>query len=341
MNILILGGTQFLGPHTVEYALSKGHKLTLFNRGKTRPDLFPEIEKLRGDRNPAKGEGLKALEGRTWDAVIDTSGYIPSHVRASSAILAKACKFYVFVSTMSVYGDTSKPGMDESTPVARLPNPADEAFSMETYGPLKALCEEEVEKAMPGRIARVRPTLIVGPGDPTDRFTYWVVRVGKAGAGMPTEVMAPGDPAEAVQFIDARDLGKWLVKLVEDGHAGVYNALGPKGSLTMQEFLHGCKVVTGSQAEFTWVDEEFLGKRGIGPWMDMPMWVTSSPDARGMQRARADKAWAIGLSPRPTGDTIRDTFAWATGRPGEYKMRAGIVNEREMDALKAWHERPG
>lgn len=335
MNILILGGTGFLGPHTVEYALSRGHRLTLFNRGKTRPELFPQVEKLRGDRDPAKGDGLKALDGRTWDAVIDTSAYIPSRTRASSAALAKACKFYVLVSTMSVYGDVSKPGMDETSPVATLPKPDDETLTPETYGALKYLCEREVERAMPGRVACVRPSLIVGPGDPTDRFTYWVWRTGHAGGRLPAEVLSPGDPAECVQFIDVRDLGRWLVTLVEDGHAGVFNALGPKGTLTMQEFLHGCKVVTGSRAEFRWASDAFLEKQGIAAWTDMPMWVTSAPDSRGMQRARGDRAWAMGLTLRPAGDTIRDTWQWCGTRPEDYRFRAGLTPQREAEALRA------
>ena len=230
LKVLILGGTAFLGPEIVEAARAHGHVLTLFNRGKTNPGLFPDIEKLRGDRN---GD-LKALEGRSWDAVIDTSGYVPRHVRDSARLLSKAVGHYVFISTVSVYADFKAEGMDESAPVGTLPDPTVEQVTGETYGPLKALCEKAAEEAMPGHVANVRPGLIVGPGDPTDRFSYWPVRVAKGG-----DVLAPGNPDTAVQFIDVRDLAAWSVKLVEDGHAGVYNAVGPKARLTMQELLHG------------------------------------------------------------------------------------------------------
>ena len=325
MKILILGGTAFLGPEIVEAARAHGHVLTLFNRGKTNPGLFPDIEKLRGDRN---GD-LKSLEGRSWDAVIDTSGYVPRHVRDSARLLSKAVGHYVFISTVSVSADFKTEGMDESAPVGTLPDPTVEQVTGETYGPLKALCEKAAEEAMPGRVANVRPGLIVGPGDPTDRFTYWPVRVAKGG-----DVLAPGNPDTAVQFIDVRDLAAWSVKLVEDGHAGGYNAVGPKARLTMQELLHGAKVVSGSDARFTWVPDEFLLAQSVGPWMELPLWVPLS-EGPGFAALKNEKAVARGLEFRPAGDTLRDTLAWNATRKGTTFANT-LKPDKEQQVLAAW-----
>ena len=329
MNILILGGTAFLGPHIVEYAISKGHKLTLFNRGKTNPGMFPDVEKLIGDRD---GD-LKALEGKKWDAAIDTCGYYPRVVKDSAELLAKAVNQYVFISSVSVYADFKKIGIDESYNVGRIEDETTEKITGETYGPLKALCEQAAEAAMPGRTTNIRPGLIVGPLDRSDRFTYWPVRVDRGG-----EVLSPGDPNASVQIIDVRDLAGWIVRMVEDGHTGVYNAVGPKGTLTLQELLHGCKVVSGSDASFTWVDSKFLLSQNVGPWMELPIW-TGEEDSPGFEKVSNKKAVEKGLAFQPVGSTIKDTLEWAKSRPADYKWRAGLDPEKEKKVLKEWLNR--
>ncbi|HEY0093963.1 MAG TPA: SDR family oxidoreductase, partial [Archangium sp.] len=248
-RILILGGTAFLGPQLVEAARARGHTVTLFNRGKTRPQLFPDVEKLHGDRDPTKGEGLKALEGRTWDAVIDTSGYVPRMVRASAQLLAPHVGQYLFISSISVYKDMSRPGLDETAPVATTSEPDNETIGGENYGALKALCEQEAEAAFPGRTTNIRPGLIVGPEDPTQRFTYWPERVARGG-----EVLAPGDGSDPVQFIDVRDLAEWTLLALENRDVGVFNATGPTQPLTVGEMLEACKQAGQSDATFTWAD---------------------------------------------------------------------------------------
>jgi 2'-hydroxyisoflavone reductase len=329
VKILILGGTAFLGPELVRAAQARQHTLTLFNRGKTNPGLFPDVEKLRGDRD---GD-LEALEGRAWDAVVDTSGYVPRVVSASATLLAKSVKQYVFVSSISVYPDFSKPGLSEESPVAPLPEgAAEEGARGELYGAFKAACERAAEAAMPGRTTSVRPGLIVGPGDATDRFTYWPARIARGG-----EVLAPGDPAAPVQFIDARDLAGFLVKLIEDGHTGTYNATGPKGVLTMAELLHGCKVVLGADARFTWVPDPFLAEKEVGPWMELPLWIPA-PEGAGLGAVSIAKALAHGLTFRPTGDTIRDTQAWHLTRTGP-TMKIQLKPEKEAAVLEAWRTR--
>jgi 2'-hydroxyisoflavone reductase len=341
MKLLILGGTAFLGPQIVENALARGHELTLFNRGRTNPHLFPDLEKLKGDRDPQNDDGLKALEGRAWDAVIDTSGYVPRHVKASAELLGPRVRQYVFVSTISVFADSDAANLDENSPVGKLEDETIEQVTGQTYGPLKALCEAEAEKAMPGRVANIRPGLIVGPGDPTDRFTYWPVRIDRGG-----EVLAPQPQDAPVQFIDVRDLAEWIVRMVEEGHAGVYNAVGPRGRLSMAECLHGCRAATSSDVTFTWVDEAFLLERKVGPWMEMPLWV---PRAGGSSfgTARRDRAIAVGLTFRPLAVTARDTIDWhKSNRPAEYEFGerrggGGMTAAREQEVLAAWRARGG
>src|SRR4051812_22147676 len=282
MKILILGGTGFLGPQIVDAALARKHTPTLFNRGKTNPGLFPDLEKLQGDRDPNKGEGLKALEGKEWDAVVDTSGYVPRIVKASAELLAKKVKQYVFISTVSVYSDFSKPGVDENSPVGKVADPTDEKATNEAYGPLKALCEQAAEAAMPGHVTNIRPGLIVGPGDPTDRFTYWPVRISKGG-----DVLAPGSGEDPAQVIDVRDLAAWAITAVERRHVGVFNAVGPARKMTMREMLEGCRQGTGSDARLVWADPAFLEKHEIGAWMDMPVWTGSDAGMASISNARA------------------------------------------------------
>ncbi len=335
-KLLILGGTAFLGPQIVASAKARGHTLTLFNRGKTNPQLFPDIEKLRGDRDPIKDEGLKALEGRKWDAVIDTSGYVPRIVKASAALLAANVERYIFISTVSAYADSATPDADETAPLATIADPADEDYRKPlNYGPLKALCEQAAEAAMPGRIAIVRPGLIVGPGDFSDRFTYWPVRVQRGG-----EVLAPGKPTDPIQLIDARDLGEWLVRVGENGTTGVFNALGPDKTLTIGDLLASCKRVTGSDATFTWAGAAFLEENEVSAWGDMPVWVPSEGDSKGFGRRSNAKAIKAGLTFRPIDDTVKATLDWFKAQPPERqsKLRAGVKPEREAEVLATWHK---
>lgn len=331
-KLLILGGTAFLGPELVEAAQSAGWTVTLFNRGKTNPHLFPDVEKLRGDRR----SDLKALEGRSWDAVVDTSGYFPKDVTASARLLAKGVGLYVFVSTISVYGDTSKPGIDERSPVAKTDQPDADKVTGANYGALKALCEEAAEREMPGKTLVLRPGLIIGPGDTSDRFTYWPVRVARGG-----EVLAPGTPDDPVQFVDVRDLAAWTIAMAGKGRTGVFNATGPKEPLTFGPMLAACREASGSNATFTWVDAKTLEELKIAPWSDMPCWVPPFGETAGSRRVNNGKAVGEGLTFRPIVETARDTLAWWKTLPEERRSRlkAGLTAERETAALAAVREK--
>lgn len=325
MNILILGGTVFVGRHLVEVALAHGHQVTLFNRGQHNPDLFPEVEKLRGDRDG----NLQALAGRQWDAVIDTCGYVPRIVAQSAALLAEQVTQYVFISTISVYDDFSPPGINEDAPVGRLADPSTEEITGESYGPLKVLCEEAVAAALPGRSLIIRPGLIVGPDDPTDRFTYWPVRVARGG-----ELIAPGNPTQQVQFIDVRDLAAWTIMMVERKQHGVYNATGPATPLTMAHLLESCRATLQSDAAFTWVTEKFLEAQAVGAFVEMPLWVPAA--MAGLEQVDCRKAIAAGLHFRPLAETVLDTLAWHQARPLSHPWRAGLSAERENALLTTW-----
>jgi len=331
--ILILGGTGFLGPHIVEAARARGHTLTLFNRGKTNPHLFPDIEKLRGDRDGK----LEALEGRTWDAVIDTSGYVPRVVKMSADLLADATQQYVFISTVSVYASLATPNADEHAPLATMPDPTSEDVP-QFYGALKALCEKAAEASMPGRVATIRPGLIVGPGDPTGRFTYWPVRVARGG-----EILAPGTGSDPVQYIDARDLAAWIVAVVEAGAVGTYNALGPADRLEMKEMLAGVAEGVGQPgATFTWVPVDFLEKQKVQPWSDLPAWIPAIGEYAGVGTTSNARAVAAGLRFRPVADTARDTLAWVSGLPEGARAKVtagGLSPAREAEVLASWHRR--
>lgn len=327
MKLLILGGTRFLGRALVEAALERGHEITLFNRGQSNPDLFPNVEKLRGDRDG----NLTALEGRRWDAVIDTCGYVPRIVRQSAELLADVVDHYTLISTLSVYADFSQAGIDESAPLGTLEDEMVEEITGETYGPLKALCEKAVEQAMPGRVLIIRPGLIVGPHDPTDRFTYWPHRVAQGG-----EVLAPGRPGKPVQFVDVGDLAGWTIRMVETGQTGIYNATGSEQPLSMERFLNICREVSGSDATFTWASEEFLLENDVQPWMEMTLWIPESDPANaGFDSFDCRKAIAAGLTFRPVADTVRRTLDWETTRPDDYEWRAGLKREREAQLLAA------
>lgn len=333
MRILILGGTVFLGRALVGAALERGHTLTLFNRGKSNPELFSQVEKLHGDRTA----DLSVLADRRWDAVIDTSGFVPRIVRRSAELLARAVDHYTFISSLSVYADTSHEGIDETAPVGTLADPAVEQITGETYGPLKALCEQTVEQALPGRALIIRPGLIVGPHDPTDRFTYWPHRVAQGG-----EVIAPGRPARPIQFIDVRDLAEWTIRMVEARQTGIYNADHPAQAMTMEQLLLTCRTVSGSEAVFTWASEEFLREHQVGEWMEMPLWVPEADPANGGFFAfDCRKAIAAGLTLRPVQETVRTTLDWDATRPNDRAWQAGITREREAELLSAWHARQG
>ncbi len=330
MRILILGGTVFLGRHLTEAAVAAGHTVTLFNRGQRNPGLFPLVEKLRGNRD---GD-LEALRGHKWDAVIDTSGYVPRIVRASAELLANAISHYTFISTLSVYADTSRPGLDERSPVGTMPNGLQnsEEITNESYGPLKVLAERAAEQCLPGSTLVIRPGLLVGPHDPSNRFTYWPTRVARGG-----EVLAPDQPPNPVQFIDVRDLAEWIIRLVEAKTIGTLNATGPADTLTMGEMLAACQIVAGSDATFTWVPEAFLLEHNVAPFTELPLWLPST-DA-GFNRFDIQRALAAGLTFRPLADTIRDTLAWDSARPDEVERRHGLKPAREAELLAAWHER--
>lgn len=331
-TILILGGTGHLGPHVVEAALAKGHTITLFNRGKTRPELFPNVEKLQGDRDGK----LEALKGRTWDSVVDTSAYVPRIMKMSAELLAPSVKQYINISTISVYSQRDKVGADESAPLEVLPEPASEDVK-KYYGALKALCEQAAEAAMPGRVANVRPGLIIGPGDWTGRFTHWPSRMAEGG-----EVLCPGDGSTPVQYIDGRDLAAWIVKLVEDGAVGTYNALGPERKITMREVLEACNAAGGNKAQLTWVDAAFLEKQEVGAWSEMPMWIDATGEWVGFGTTSNARAVKAGLVFRPILETAKDTLAWLPSVPEDKRKRAtssGISREKEAKVLAAWKAR--
>jgi 2'-hydroxyisoflavone reductase len=339
LRILILGGTGFTGPYQVRYALSRGHKVTTFNRGKTHPGELPnEVEQLVGDRN---GQ-LDALRGRQWDVAIDNPTTVPAWVRDAAQILKGNVERYMFISTISVYADTGQ-GVDETAPLAKYDGPdryketieAVKASGYKSYGPLKALSEKEAENSFPGKTLIIRPGLIVGPRDETDRFTYWPVRIDRGG-----EVMAPGKPGDPVQFIDARDLAEWTIRMAENRETGIYNATGPAKPLEISAMLDGIKDALHSSAKFTWLSAEFLKQQKVEAWSDMPVWAGNE---LGLARTKIDRALAKGLTFRPLAETTRDTLAWFKSLPQDRqsKLRAGLTPEREAEVLAQWHKQLG
>ena len=337
LRILILGGTGFTGPFQVRYALSRGHQVTVFNRGRTHPGELPkEAEQLLGDRNGK----LDALRGRRWDVCIDIPTTLPVWVRDAAQILKGNVDRYVFISTISVYSDTSKLGMDETAPLAKYTgadamketNATMRANNFALYGPLKALSEAEAEKWFPAKALIIRPGYIVGPGDESDRFTYWPVRVERGG-----EVLAPGTAADPIQIIDARDLAEWTIRMVEQGTVGSFNAVGPKSKLTMGRMLAEIKKTTGSDVRFTWVDDKFLSREKIID--DIPIWTSPHGPEIGYSTMNINKALSKGLTFRPLSDTTRATLDWFRKQPvdRQMRMRAGLKPAREAEVLAAWH----
>ncbi len=364
LTILILGGTGFIGPQTVRAALARGHKVTLFNRGRLEQrrkeigrelEFMDEVEILYGNRDPDKTaddwkpadqprdpdspKGLTQLEGRSWDAVIDNSGFYPRHVKASAALLAPSAAHYVFISSISAYAGERKPDQDEFAPLAELADPIVETMgsNYENYGGLKVLCERAAEAAFPGRATIVRPGYIVGPEDSTDRFTYWPVRVARAG-----EMLAPGEPVNPIQIIDVRDLAEWLVHVVESKVFGPYNLVTPAGKTNIGMLLDACKKATGADTTFTWVTADFLESQGVEGGT-LPIWIAPRGDYEGTGRISSARAVAAGLKFRPLEVTCQDTLEWFRTLPAERQatLRAGLPAQKEAAVLAAWHQRPG
>jgi 2'-hydroxyisoflavone reductase len=324
MKFLIIGGTKFLGRHLVDVALAAGHEVTLFNRGKTNPTLFPNIETIIGDRE----HDIEKLSGRQWDVAIDVAGYVPRIVRLSAEALKKSVKRYIFISSISVYQDFKKVGMDETYPVAQMPEEHREENDPETYGPRKALCEQIVQEIYGDRALVIRPGLIAGPYDPTDRFTYWPMRVKRGG-----DMITPDKPQTPVQLIDARDLSEFIIKLIENEGSGIYHVTGPDYKLFLGEMLDACKLVSGSVATFHWASAEFLKEHDVQPWSDMPVWIPDTDEDAGFARISISKALQAGLQFRPLEETIRDTIEWAEMRPADHEWRAGLNPDKEKILL--------
>ena len=344
LDILILGGTGFTGPEQVEYAIARGHKVTLLNRNKTRPDFFKgRVEQLVGDLNA----DVSALKGKKFDVVIDNPTTLPAWVRNVAQYMKGNTDHYIFISTVSAYKDDKNTWADESDTLATLPAGIDPyavpaADARRNYGPLKALSEKEVEKHYPGKNTIIRPGLIVGPLDVSDRFTYWPYRIDKGG-----EILAPGDGNDPVQIIDSRDIAEWTIRMAENRTFGTYNATGPIKPLTMAEMLYGIKAVTSNDAQFTWVQADFLKDQKIRAWSNMPVWEPDGPDNGAFSRRSIAKALAAGLTFRPLAVTAKETLDWNKTRPdGDLQAlaegrRAGISAQREAEVLAAWKAKKG
>jgi 2'-hydroxyisoflavone reductase len=333
MRLLILGGTLFLGRHVTGAALARGHSVTLFNRGRTAPNLFPGVERIRGDRTT----DLARLGDRSWDAVVDTSGYLPDVVGASAAALRDSCEHYTFISSVSAYVMPVSPGADEGAPLAEIDKTLTDELTPERYGALKVLCERAVERELPDSSLIVRSGLLVGPHDPTQRLRYWVRRIDAGG-----EVLAPGSPERKVQLIDARDLAQWVLDMADRRAPGTFNVTGPARPLSMGALLQHINAVTGSDAQPLWVDEKFLIERDVAPWTDLPIWLPEV--SNGMLEISIDRALGNGLNLRSLEDTIVDMTEsdgqqaaargerLASGAP----TAGGISREREARILEEW-----
>ncbi len=339
MKALVLGGTRFLGRHLVDALCAAGHEVTLLNRGRSDPTAFAELEQLHGDRDPKLGDGLQRLTGRSWDVAFDLCGYVPRVVRASCDALAGRVGRYVFVSSISVYADFAVPGLDEDAAVAALTDPHTEEV-MAHYGALKAACEREVSAVFGAAALNVRPGLIVGPFDPTGRFTYWPVRMARGG-----DVLAPAPAAYPVQFIDARDLAQWMAQAARAGVGGTFNVTGPvmadsgtaagktagkAAGTTLGAVLQACADNSGAAARVLWVDPVFLAQERVAPWTDLPLWV--GPDDAAMNQVSVARALATGLVTRPVHDTIADTLAWT--RSPSYRAPAGPYANVGLEAQR-------
>jgi 2'-hydroxyisoflavone reductase len=340
MKLLILGGTRFVGRHLVAAALARDHEVTLFNRGTHQSENLANVETIHGDRN----SDLVKLQGRRWDAVVDTSGYLPRTVKASAEVLSDSVDRYVFVSSVSAYADLGVVGLKETDPLAGLTteqlaeaNAIDSSGQASAvtygkmYGGLKALCEQTIDEVLPNRALHIRPGLIVGPYDYSDRFTYWVVRIARGG-----QILAPGRPHRYVQFIDARDLAEWMVTMIERKETGVYNANGLQQTVTMENVLDECKAVSDSDASFTWVDEGFLLQEKVVPWSELPLWMPEEAAAhlKALMFINSDKAVASGLTFRPLNETVRDTLTWSETDGSHEELKAGMDPDKEQKLIR-------
>lgn len=329
LRILVLGGTGFIGPHMVREALRRGHTVELFNRGRTNSELFPDLTTYLGDRD----NGLSPLAAGRWDVVIDNSGYVPRHVADSAALLSTRAEHYVFISSISAYADFGSP-LDEDSPLATIDDETVEEVTNETYGPLKALCEKRAAEHFGGnRVAVLRPTYICGPGDRTDRFTYWPVRTMRGG-----EMAWPGTPLDDIQIIDVRDLANFVVDVAERRINGIFNTVTPAGSFTMGDLQRDCVAVTAADMTPTWIPYDFLRTQGLTDGGEFPIWVAPQSDEAFIAKVSGDRAHASGLKTRPTRETARDTISWWRSLPAERtgRLRSGLSHKQEAELLAAW-----
>ena len=327
LDILILGGTGFIGPHMVREALRRGHSVTLFNRGRTNNELFPDLETIKGDRDG----GLDGLKGRKWDSVIDNSGYIPRHVQDSARLFASSCDRYLFISTVAVYADFSKP-IDEDSPLATIADESIEEVTWQTYGPLKALCEKRAAAEIDAdKLTVLRPTYICGPGDHTDRFSYWPIRTRQG-----REMLWPGTPEDFIQIVDVRDLAAFTIDCLDNNISGIYNMVNPPREYTMGRLLEDCQAVTATGVDAVWVPEEFLKANGLNPGSQVPIWGGSAR-SRGVS---TDRALAKGMRHRPVRETARDILAWWDTLPEERRanLKAGPAADKEAEVIAAWKQ---
>ena len=331
-RILILGGTGFIGPHMVREMLRRGHDVTLFNRGRTNNALFPDLQTLKGDRN----NGLDALQGQRWDVVVDNSGYVPRHVADSARLLAEAADHYIYVSTISAYASLAEP-LDEDAPLATIDDESIEEVTNSTYGPLKALCEKRAAAEFGSdRLTILRPTYICGPGDRTDRYTYWPVRTLRGG-----DMVWPGTPEDEIQIIDVRDLANFTADVADDRILGTFNTVTPVGSFTMGDLKDDCLAVTAADTTPVWIDNDFIDSQETGDGNAFPIWVPPGPEYGGAARCSGARAVAAGLHNRPTRETARDTVSWWNTLPAERRsaLRAGLSADIETKILENWHSR--
>jgi 2'-hydroxyisoflavone reductase len=333
MKVLFMGGTGFIGPHMVRALLSAGHDVTLFNRGKTNSGLFPDLALIKGDRLT---DDIKQVAGHDWDLIVDTSCYVPRAVdMLTAAVDTDKVKQYVFISTISVYASFAPIGLSEDSPLAQMDEDPDSEDTNKWYGALKVRCEEQAEKAMPGRVTKVRCGLIIGPGDKTDRFTYWPVR-----AAQSDEMLAPGDGSDPLQTIDVRDLADWVVHCINNKLVGPFNSTNPDGLYTFHDTLNMCRNELNTDLKLTWIPEDFLNTQNLGEGGGLPLWVGSNKEYAGLWKVNAGLAASKGLKARPLSESIRDTWAWWKTLPEERtsKLKTGITRERQAEILAAWHE---
>lgn len=329
LSILVLGGTGFIGPHMVREALRRGHSVTLFNRGRTNNELFPDLETIKGDRDG----GLDGLKGRSWDAVVDNSGYVPRHVQDSARLLADNTRRYLYISTVSVYADFEIHNTEYS-PLATITDETIEEVTGETYGPLKALCERRAAAEIGAeQLTVLRPTYIAGPGDHTDRFSYWPIRTRRGG-----EMIWPGTPDDPIQIIDVRDLANFVADSLEQDISGTYNMVNPAGAYTMGGLLDDSQAVVATQVEPVWISEAFAYEHGLIGGRTLPIWHPKTGASAAGGSFSGERARQAGFHSRPERETARDLLRWWDTLPAERtgKVRAGLEADREKALIAAW-----